>query len=144
MTSPAAPARAHSDAVVAALTAAGLLVGRGKQPAGSGWQGTPGNSQFKAYAVLYPSPGIPDGNLADPNEYLDYTFQLTCVAATQDGAEAVSDIAKATLVGARLNVSGRSSYPVYLVADPVTQRDDAVSPPLHYCTPQFRVRTQAA
>lgn len=144
MTSTAAPARPHSDAVVTALTGAGLLVGRGRQPAGSGWQGQAGASTFKPYVVLYPSSGVTDGNLADPHEYLDYTFQLTCVANTQEGAEAVADIAKTTLVGVRLTVAGRSCYPVYLLADPVAQRDDAVSPPLHYLTPQFRVRSQPA
>jgi hypothetical protein len=143
VTSVAAPARAHSDAVVAALTTATLLVGRGKQPPGSGWQGQPGASTFKGYVVLYPSAGVPDGNIADPNEYLDYTFQLTCVAATQEGAEAISDRAKAALVGVRLTVEDRASYPVYILADPVCQRDDAVTPPVHYCTPQLRFRTQA-
>lgn len=139
-----APARPHSDAVVFALAAAGLLVGRGRQPAGSGWQGTAGSSSFKPYVVLYPSSGVTDGNLADPNEYLGYTFQLTCVGNTQEGAEAVADIAKTTLVGARLSVAGRSCYPVRLLADPVAQRDDSVSPPLHYLTPQFRFRSQPA
>jgi hypothetical protein len=142
--SAAAPARPHTDAIAAALTAAGLLVGRGRQPAGSGWQGQPGSSTYRPYVVLYPSPGTTDGNLADPHEYLDYTFQTTCVANTQEGAEAVSDIVKTTLVGTRPAVAGRSAYPVYVLADPITQRDDAVSPPLHYCTPQFRFRTQPA
>jgi hypothetical protein len=139
-----APAHPHSDAVVSALTSAGLLVGRGKQPTGSGWQGTAGASSFKPYVVLFPSSGTPDGDLADANEYLDFTFQLTCVGNTQDGAIAVADIAKAALVGVRLSVAGRSCYPVRLLADPLAQRDDAVSPPLHYLTPQFRFRSQPA
>lgn len=143
MTSTVAPSRPHSDAVLAALTGADLLVGRGKQPAGSGWQGTPGSSTFKAYVVLYPSSGVPDGNAADPNTYLDYSFQLTCVASTSEGAEAVADRAKAALVGRVLPVAARASYPVYVTADPIGRRDDAVSPPLHYQTPQFRFRTQA-
>ncbi|MGI5423061.1 hypothetical protein [Actinomadura luteofluorescens] len=143
MTSVAAPARPHADAVIAALVAAGLLVDRGKQPAGSGWQGTPGSSTFKAYAVLYTSSGVPDGNVADPNAYLDFSFQVTCVGSTGDGAQAISDRVQAALIGRKLAVVGRSSYPVYKTADPIGQRDDAVSPPLHYQTPQFRFRTQA-
>jgi hypothetical protein len=141
---PVAPARPHSDAVVAAVAATGLLVGRGKQPPGSGWQGAPGASQFKGYAVLYPSTGVPDGNTAEPNEYLDYTFQMTCVAYTEEGAEIVADLVKGALVGVRLTVVGRSAYPVRVLADPLIRRDDAVSPALHYATPQFRFRSQPA
>lgn len=143
MTSTVAPSRPHSDAVVTELTEAGMLVGRGKQPPGSGWQGTPGSSAFKSYVVLYPSSGVPDGNVADPNTYLDYSFQLTCVASTSEGAESVADRAKAALVGRVLDVAGRAAYPVYVTADPIGRRDDAVSPPLHYQTPVFRFRTQA-
>jgi hypothetical protein len=142
--STAAPSRAHTDAVAARLVGAGLLVGRGQRPSGAGWQGSVGASTFRPYVVLYPSAGLTDGNVADPHEYLDYTFQTTCVGNTQEGAEAVSDLVKAALVGVRLTVSGRASYPVYLLADPVGQRDDAVSPPLHYLTPQFRFRSQPA
>jgi hypothetical protein len=42
MTIPIARAVPHTDAVVAAITAIPMLVDRAKQPAGSGWQGTPG------------------------------------------------------------------------------------------------------
>jgi hypothetical protein len=143
VTSTVAPSRPHADAVVAALEAAGLLVGRGKQPPGSGWQGTPGASTFKGYAVLYTSPGSPDGNVADPNAYLDFSFQVTCVGASADGAQAISDRVQAALIGRILAVAGRSSYPVYKTVDPIGRRDDAVSPALHYQTPQFRFRTQA-
>lgn len=141
---PAAPARPHTDAVVAALEAAGLLVGRGKKPPGSGWQGEAGESEHVPYVVLFPWPGSTDGNLADPHEYLDYTFQTTCTAATQEGAEAVIDIVKATLIGVRLAVVGRSSYPVYPLLDLPVRRDDQIAPPVHYSVAQFRVRTQPA
>lgn len=141
---PVAAARPHTDAVVAALEAAALLVGRGQQPAGSGWQGEPGQSEHVGYVVVYPSPGLTDGNIADPHEYLDYTVQATCVAATQEGAEAVMDLVKSALVGARLAVAGRSSYPVYLLLDLPVRRDDQIAPPVHYSVAQFRVRTQPA
>jgi hypothetical protein len=141
---PAAPARPHTDAVVAALQAAGLLVGRGEDPPGAGWQGEPGASVFKGYAVLFPTPGIPDGDLADPNEYLDYTFQATCVAATQDGAEAVADAVKTALVGRKLAVTGRYAYPVYLTLARPVSRDDKVKPVVHYAVIQLGFRTGPA
>lgn len=140
----AAPSRPHTDGVKAVLEAAGLLVGRGRQPAGSGWQGQEGASSFKAYVVLYPSPGATDGNVADPHEYLDYSFQTTCVAATQEGAEAVADMVKTALVGQIVTVAGRVCYPVYAVADPPVRRDDTVTPALHISTPVFRFRSQPA
>jgi hypothetical protein len=139
----AAPARPHTDAVVAALTAANVLVGRGERPPGAGWQGEPGQTAFTPYVVLYPSAGIPDGDLADPNVYLDYSCQLTCVGATQEGAEAVADAAKA-FVGQRLTVAGRDAHPVYLTLDRPASRDDDVSPPVHYSIIGLAFRTGPA
>jgi hypothetical protein len=141
---PAALARPHTDAMVAALTDAGMLVGRGKKPDGAGWQGEPGQSEYASYIVLYPGPGTTDGDLCDPHEYLDYSCQLTTVAATQDGAEAVMDIAKTALVGVRLDVTGRSAWPVYIDSDRPATRDDTVSPPVHYAVAVFRFRTGPA
>lgn len=140
---PAAPGRPHTDGVAAALEAIGLAVGRGEEPAGAGWQGEPGDSEFTPYAVLYPTPGIPDGDLADPNEYIDYSCQATCVAATQEGAEAVADAVK-TLVGQRLAVVGRFVYPVTLILDRPASRDDSVKPVIHYAIVQLRFRTGPA
>lgn len=141
----AAPARPHTDAVAAAISAAGLAVGRGVPPAGAGWQGEPDRSDFVPYAVLFPNPGIPDGNIADPLEYLDYTVQVTVVAASQEGAEAAIDTVKDALVGRRLTVIGRApSYPGQMLVDRPAARDDAVAPPLHYAIAQIRFRTQPA
>jgi hypothetical protein len=144
VTIPIAPARAHTDAFVALLEDADLLVGRGEQPPASGWQGEEGRSEFRPYVVLYPSPGTPDGNVAEPYEYLDYTVQATVVAATQEGAEAAMDRTKTALVGVRPAVADRSSYRIQLLVDRPASRDDTLAPPLHYAVAQFRVRTQPA
>lgn len=141
---PVAPARPHTDAVVAALTAAGLAVGRGEKPDGAGWQDQEGASDHVPYAVLYPTPGTTDGNVAEPYEYLDYLVQVTCVGATQEAAEAVADIAKTTLVGQRLAVVDRSSYFGELLVDRPATRDDTVVPPVHVAVLQVRWRTQPA
>lgn len=142
--STAAPARPHTDAVEAALTTAGLLVGRGMKPAGAGWQGEPSDAIHIPYAVLFPSPGMTDGDLCDVNEYLDYRVQVSCVAATQEGAEAVADIVKTTLAGQRLSVTGRALYPMQILSDQPATRDDQVAPPVHYAVVQFGCRSGPA
>lgn len=140
-----AAARPHTDAVVAALEIVGVKVGRGEKPVDAGWQGQEGDSVHVPYAVVYPTPGSTDGNIAEPFEYLDYMVQINCVGATQAAAEAVADIAKTTLVGRRLAVVGRSSYPGVLELDrrPAT-RDDTALPSAHMSVLQISWRTQPA
>jgi hypothetical protein len=144
MTTTPAPARPHTDAVYDALTNAGLFVGRGVKPDGSGWQGEPSATVYVPYVVLYPSPGMTDGDLCDVNEYLDYQVQATCVAATQEGAEAVADQVKTVLAGRRLAVTGRSLYPMQILSDRPATRDDQVAPPVHYAIVQFGCRSGPA
>jgi hypothetical protein len=43
----------HVTAVMDHLTGAGLAVGRGVQPAGTGWTGAPGQTPFVAYSILW-------------------------------------------------------------------------------------------
>ena len=138
-----AAAAPHTSAVVGALVAASVRVGRGLQPAGSGWQGEEGESDFKGYAVVYPGTGTPDGSVANPTEYLGYICQVTCVGATQDGAEIVADLVKAALADRPLSVAGRSSYRGQILLDRPASRDDTVSPPVHYAVLQFGWTTQA-
>ena len=139
-----APAAPHTAAVEAALEGAGVAVGRGVQPEGAGWQGQEGASPHVPYVVLYPTTGDVDGTVAAPTEYLDYACQLTCVAATQDAAETVADVVKATLVDKPLTVPGRSSYRGQLLVSRPVQRDDKVAPPVHYVVLQVGWRTQPA
>jgi hypothetical protein len=139
-----AAAAPHTTAVEAALEDAGLAVGRGIQPSGSGWQGQEGASAHVPYVVLYPGSGTTDGTIAVPTEYLDYTCQLTCVAAVQAAAESVADVVKATLVDRPLSVPSRASYRGQLLLDRGAERDDAVAPPVHYVVLQLGWRTQPA
>jgi hypothetical protein len=43
----------HVTAVMDHLTGGGLAVGRGVQPAGTGWTGAPGQTAFVAYSILW-------------------------------------------------------------------------------------------
>lgn len=148
MTAPA-PGRDHTNAAVLAIeqlvtdTAGSVLVGRGRQPEGSGWQGEPKMSIFRPYVVIYPSPGIPDGPLAEPAEYLDYSAQATCVGASQETAEQVSDLVKTAWVNTSIPVAGRFCYPGQVLSEGPVTRDDAVAPPVHYTTIRVGWRTQA-
>lgn len=145
MTGPAAPAAPHTDAFAAAIAAGGLLVDRGQIPEGGGWQGAPGSSTFVPFAVLWPSPGRTGGaSLAKPHDYLDYTVQVTCVAATSAGAETAMDIVRGELIDQRLTIDGRASHKVQMPTDRPSSRDDSVTPPLHYAVGIFTVRTEPA
>lgn len=144
MSAPVIPtAGPHTTAVLAALTGSGVRADIGKPPTGAGWQGTPGSSAFFGYAVLYPFPGLPDGDLCDPYEYLDYMVQATCVGATSMHAAQVVDQVRSALLGRRLTVPSRSCYPVDQVPleRPIT-RDDSVSTPVHFGVIQFFFRSQ--
>ncbi|MEV8638096.1 hypothetical protein AB0395_41235 [Streptosporangium sp. NPDC051023] len=139
-----ATARPHADGIVALLTAAGVLVDRGKAPAGGGWAGNPGTSTFTGYAVLYPFTGRDDAaSLAQTHDAFDFSFQITVVGATQDQAIGVMDAVRTALIGVTPVVAGRAAYPVYrMPLDQPISRDDAVVPPVHYGVVQFHFRSE--
>lgn len=139
-----AAAEPHTAAVAGWLETGSLLVGRGERPDEGGWQGEPGDSTFREYVVLYPSPGLTDGVLGDPHEELEYMVQATCVAATQEGAERVADAVKILLVGRIVPVTGRGMYPFQLVSSSPATRDDQVAPPQHYSVLQLAARSGPA
>ncbi|ROO82580.1 uncharacterized protein DUF3168 [Actinocorallia herbida] len=142
---PVAPTGPHTAAVKAAIEARGVLVGRGEIPPGGGWQSEPGASAYVPYVVLWPSPGdSSEASLAEPYGYLDYKFQVTAYASTQEGVETVMDQVRAALVGVRLTVPNRSTYPVQLTLGRPTDRVDTVTPALHVGVAQFEMRSEAA
>jgi hypothetical protein len=120
------------------------MVGRGRQPDGSGWQGEPEASDFRPYVVLFPSPGQVDGTVAEPAEYLLYACQATCVGADQQGAMAAADVVMSAWVLRPLLVGGRASYPGEVVVQQPAIRDDSIAPSLHYSILQVSWRTQAS
>jgi hypothetical protein len=132
----------HTDAVVAAISAIPMLVGRTIKPAGGGWTGTPGSSTYVRYAVVYPSPGSPDGNLAEPYEYLDYSAQVNIFGATASQAEGAMDAVRSALIGQRLTVVGRATYPVQFVGGPPVIRDDSVTPAVFMAAVEIAFLTQ--
>ncbi len=142
MTIPIAPAAPHTDAVVAAITAIPMLVGRGRKPDGAGWQGNPGTSAYVRYAVVYPFGPTPDGNVSEPLEYLDYKAQINVFGATETQAEDAADDVRAALIGRRLAVAGRSTYPVQTPGGPPARRDESVTPPVYLAVVEIEFRSQ--
>ncbi|MFI7113958.1 hypothetical protein ACIBK9_47110 [Nonomuraea sp. NPDC050227] len=142
---PVAPSTPHTDAVVEAIAAIPMLVDRAKLPSGAGWQGTPGSSSFVRYAVVYPFPGTPEGNTAEPYEYLNYQAQISIFGATATQAERGFDDVNAALIGRRLDVAGRSTYPVQ--APPgqrPLRRDDSLPTPVYMAVVEIQFKSQPA
>lgn len=138
-------ARTQTAAVVAALTAAGLNVGVGEEPAGSGWSGAPGQSTFRPYAVLWPvTGGHTDGTLLHPDEDAQTLVQVTGVGSTVEQAEWVSDVARAALIApGAVDITDpddtRVVQAVTVDALGGVRRDDDVTPPLWLTADRFRV-----
>jgi len=142
---PIAPATPHTDAVVAAIAGIPMLADVGAKPAGGGWQGTPGASTYVRYAVVYPSPGFPDGNAAEPYEYLVYSAQINVFGASATQAGTAADDVRAALIGKRLPVVGRSTY--HVDAPPGQRpliRDDSVSTPVFMAVVEIEFISQPA
>ena len=133
--------RTLTDALVAVLTAAGLLVGDGAQPAGSGWQGEPGLSQFVPYCILHAIPGgITDGTIANPDEDAQNLHQATCVGATRQQAEWVADVARGALTAPQaVTVAGRFVAIVSVDQLGGCRRDETVEPVVWMTADRFRV-----
>lgn len=140
--------RSHTDAIVASLSAAGLVVGDADDPEDAhGWQGPIGLSQFIRYVIVYPMiGGTFDGSLGEPDDDADLLWQLTCVGHTRKACEATVDEALAVLVGQPLVVPGRSVSRVWSdLAGGAARRDDkAVGPPLFIATPRIRALSYPA
>lgn len=144
MTIPIAPSTPHTDAVVAAVAAIPMLVGRATKPSNAGWQGNPGTSSYVRYAVVHPSLGTPDGNVAEPLEYLNYSAQINVFGATETQAETAADAVRAALIGRRLTVASRSTYRVQTPGGPTVSKDESVAPPVYMAVVEIAFRSQPA
>jgi len=135
---------AHTQALVDLLNTAGVLTGRGKAPAGSGWAGAPGQSAFAGYAIVWTI-----GGKDVRSRGLDYQFDerrpqfhVRAVGADQTQADVVLDEVNAAIVATPLSVPGFDL--VHLVFDTSIgdAKDDDVQPPLFYTGAYWRFWTQ--
>jgi uncharacterized protein DUF3168 len=124
--------REHTDAVIAALDAAGLEVGDAVAP-----------NANPPYVVVYRVFDRRDGTLTRPDDDATITYQVTCVGTSRKQAEWLADeVGQALEAG--LIVSGRKIPRIAPEAGSGTvMRDDDVTPPLFYVTPRYRVMSTA-
>lgn len=146
--------RTHTDAILALLRTNLYVFDAGApdldDTPGStgewGWQGTPGRSKFRPYAVLYPlTGGVFDGTLGCPDDDANLIWQVTCVGSTRTQCEWAADKTLETLVGATPAVAGRGITRLYAdIAGGGVRRDDSVQPPVFISTPRFRAYSSPA
>lgn len=121
----------QTGAVLATLTAAGLLAGDGTAPPGGGWQGVTGQSDFVPYVVVHSiAGGVEDGTLADPWADTEWYWQVTAVGSTRAQAEWAGDKTRIALLSTPVAISGRSTLQVRIDVAAGAQRDDTVQPPV--------------
>lgn len=126
--------------VIAAVEATDVLVGDGEQPAGSGWQGAPGASEFVPYVSVHPVPGGGlDGPLGAPHTDADVVVQLTCVGASRAQCELVADRARTATVGTHPVFDGAAVTLISIDTLAGARRDDTVEPAVWISTDRIRV-----
>lgn len=96
-------------ALVDLLDDAGILVDVARKPDGGGWQGTPGASAYPAYAVIWPGAGPTDGPITKADDWVDRDYQVSCWAATPDGAGTIGTRVINALSGQRIDTGERAS-----------------------------------
>lgn len=134
--------RLHTDAVIAALEGASLLVGDAIRPDGAGWADEPGQSVFTPYVIVYRLLGRYDGTITAPDDDAYFEYQLTVVGETREQTEGVTDAALAALIGQEITTSGRRGLRCSVTDTGSLRRDDAVQgPALFVCTPRLAVST---
>lgn len=135
--------RLTGNAVVAALRNANLNVGDGEKPRDVGWTGVPGQSDFHAYIIVYPTGGGGvDGSIGRPHDDVTLVYQLTCVGSTREQTDWMRDKARGVMLNrANLQVAGQSIVSVEIDVPIATSRDDDEQPPLWFSADRFRVRT---
>lgn len=137
--------RAVTEAIIAALTAAGLIVGDGKKPAGGGWAGVAGQSNFNGYVVVHPVGATDiDGTIDDPSDDVWPIHQITAYGANRAQCEEVADDARAAMLAASLIAVGRNigRYQIDMVG--IVTRTDDVQPPIFMSPDRYIAFTSPA
>lgn len=142
--------RTHTDAIVDALNVYIKTFDSGHPDndggKGWGWQGTPGDSDFTPYRIVYPIPGgLFDGTLGCPSDDASLIYQVTCIGRDRPQCEWVVDQTNEVLVEQTLIVPGRYVSRVWAdMAGGGVRRDDEVQPPVFISTPRYRVESAPA
>ena len=114
---------------------------------GWGWQGTPGQSAFRPYRIVYPLTGgtmgadQDQGTLANPSDDASLIWQVTCVGATRPQCEAVVHDTNELLVEqmSSFTIPGRFVMRVWCDMTGGVRRDDELQHPVFIPTPRYRL-----
>lgn len=131
-------ARPVTEAIIAALTAGGLLVGDGEKPDLGGWTGTPGESDFNGYAVVHPTGATDiDGSLDEPSGDVWPLHQITSYGAVRAQCEQIADTARNVMLTAPIIAAGRhiGRYMIDFLGTAV--RVDDVQPPIYMAPDRY-------
>lgn len=127
--------RAHTDAVIAALEAAGLVVGDAEAP-------TDVDPREDPYVVVYPIAGRESfgtsrsGSLEEPFEDAELVYQVTCAGGSRKEVEWLADKVEVLLDG--VTVAGRRIH-VVPEMNPGVTRTSNETPPIFEATPRYRL-----
>ncbi len=131
--------------IVTQLTNASLVVGEGEAPAAGGWAGSPGQSDYTGYVVIYPTPGGPsDGTVSVPNADSATDYQIVSVGATSRQAETVADEVREVLTAALPSLVERRVTHVNVAMLGGAVLDDTVLPTVWMVSDRYRYYTTPA
>jgi hypothetical protein len=119
-------------------------VGDGRAPAGVGWQGAPGQSDFVPYAVLHRLSVERESDassVADPGDAPKLTYQINAIGAVQEQAERVADAIVFDLLGSPLVIVDRDVVALRHDVSSGAIMDEDTHPPLWLVAERITVET---
>jgi hypothetical protein len=136
-----------TDAIIAALSADGLVVGDGIKPLPANAGETPiagftdgPDSTFIPYVVVHSmAGGRADGTVGSPNADAWPMYTTISHGATRSQCEQVADRVRAVLLAATFTVAGRQVQHITVDWYPGAARDDEIQPPIWFASERYRL-----
>lgn len=137
--------RLVTNAIIAMLEAASLVVGDGATPeAGAGWSGTaqaPGSTYIGYVVVHSMNGGTTDGPMDSPDADMTPLYQLSCYGATREQCELIADAAHAVMTANAFTIAGRKVMRVIVDQLFGAMRIDEVQPSEYQSAGRYRLMT---
>lgn len=131
----------HTDAFVALLRAAGIVTGDAAPPPSGtfGHLATRGGT-FVPYCMVWPLDQSHDGSIGAPDDYSDFSWQVTCIGDTRATCQDLLFRVDQALVGQPLTVASRTVLRIRAADSGARQvRPDNTNPtrPVLISTPRY-------